>query len=1020
MAKLKHAGKYLLLTSALVLVVIGVLVNFGGASEAAGNSNIGISNIVVNNVSPFKKISGNTYGSGTDAIAIRIVSNPNHLNIDRWYASQNFQGSPQKLSVDGYEAIRDNRTVYVAATNVVNQPNLPGGQAAPAIVYFNIYIITYNAGASQNTIDIFGKILSNWRFNNNIPELIPGTCSLPVKICASNDDCAASQTCDLTTKNCLSQNNCRLDGDCPAASFCTSQKAKLQRDIKRLNTLTDINSALSAYRSLHQRYPNLLSGTYLPQVAVSTWPSWQSVFLSTLGLAAAKDPVNRLGVCNSQSNATSSILGFEDQSCFNPATKKFYLNGGAANLILPANSSALVYTTDENGANYNLCSRMETNYQIATFSGAPLNLSQNNCQTTAPVGFSGGGNNPPTITAFNLNGTAGQEFNGFVAAVDPENNPLIFSVDTTLGDWSSWSGAPVVKATNDAKQKKIWSVLAGAPGDYPITIQVADNQGATVSTTTNIHIESGAPQINGGDIDYYLSGLSGNQLNYNLYFTDPNFSSLDLSYSIALAKNKNSNQWLTLFKAKEALATSGLIQKNLGGILIPPVPIPSPIPAPQNQNQGLKKQGGVIVLPVPGLSGGQVLAGTCNVAGDGLNTHWIIPAANLNCWFNLNNGLKGQVTKVSEDGYRLTIYGTLNNLNLSADTIWNYRLLVKNSLNKQNVKNFKITLRRNPPSLDYNCGKIAGLYDNYSCQINNLNAGNKTTTYTFTGLPTGLSGSGQGLISGQALAVGTYQVQVQAQNEYQAAASSSFSLEVKNNCGNNLVYYPGGPWNANGEIRNQGGYYRTVLVGNQCWLADNLNVSSALNANCSNPNFGAYFNVGSCYNNDDTYCQADGRLYTIAEATTDPCDTGEATRGLCPSGWHLPTDGEWQTLEAGLTAGAGTCDPARSNAWGCDQAGTKLKTFGGSDFNALLVGRIANNLSVNRNANGYFWTSSKIGNQSLYRQLDNTHDQTYRGVPPGFLSVPTKYSLRCIKDRVCVPTCAAGQHCLKSGICVPN
>ncbi len=54
----------------------------------------------------------------SDAIAVRIIPNPNHYSISRWYESQGFSGAPQELTVDGYEAVRDGRTVYVNATNV--------------------------------------------------------------------------------------------------------------------------------------------------------------------------------------------------------------------------------------------------------------------------------------------------------------------------------------------------------------------------------------------------------------------------------------------------------------------------------------------------------------------------------------------------------------------------------------------------------------------------------------------------------------------------------------------------------------------------------------------------------------------------------------------------------------------------------------------------------------------------------------------------------------------------------------
>ncbi len=56
--------------------------------------------------------------SQSDAIAVRILPNVHHDNIETWYTNQGYKGSPQSLIVDGYEAIRDGRTVFVNAANI--------------------------------------------------------------------------------------------------------------------------------------------------------------------------------------------------------------------------------------------------------------------------------------------------------------------------------------------------------------------------------------------------------------------------------------------------------------------------------------------------------------------------------------------------------------------------------------------------------------------------------------------------------------------------------------------------------------------------------------------------------------------------------------------------------------------------------------------------------------------------------------------------------------------------------------
>lgn len=90
--------------------------------------------------------------------------------------------------------------------------------------------------------------------------------------------------------------------------------------------------------------------------------------------------------------------------------------------------------------------------------------------------------------------------------------------------------------------------------------------------------------------------------------------------------------------------------------------------------------------------------------------------------------------------------------------------------------------------------------------------------------------------------------------------------------------------------------YKTVQIGDQIWMAENLN----------------YVTDNSfCYDDDLTYCQIYGRLYTwaaamdssgIFSASGSNCGKGNTcsslypTRGICPQGWHLPTYGEFKTL----------------------------------------------------------------------------------------------------------------------------
>lgn len=139
--------------------------------------------------------------SSSDAIAIKIIANPNHFSALDWYRQQDFKGSPQSTVVDGYEAVRDGRTVYVNVANVVSGPSANN-------LYTNIYLISYNQEAEKTTTDIFGKIISRWKFNFNVDQI--GHCRQKNEIV------------------------CTLDNECALGDFCDSQKARVIRDVKRL------------------------------------------------------------------------------------------------------------------------------------------------------------------------------------------------------------------------------------------------------------------------------------------------------------------------------------------------------------------------------------------------------------------------------------------------------------------------------------------------------------------------------------------------------------------------------------------------------------------------------------------------------------------------------------------------------------------------------------------------------------------------------------------------------------------
>lgn len=113
-----------------------------------------------------------------------------------------------------------------------------------------------------------------------------------------------------------------------------------------------------------------------------------------------------------------------------------------------------------------------------------------------------------------------------------------------------------------------------------------------------------------------------------------------------------------------------------------------------------------------------------------------------------------------------------------------------------------------------------------------------------------------------------------------------------------------------------GQVYRTVKIGNQVWMAENLNYADSI----TTPSL---LGKSWCFDNDSSKCAVAGRLYTWAAAIDSvklydggngvdcgygrKCSLPTKVQGICPSGWHLPSEDEWSVLlraEGGqLTAG---------------------------------------------------------------------------------------------------------------------
>ncbi len=205
--------------------------------------------------------------------------------------------------------------------------------------------------------------------------------------------------------------------------------------------------------------------------------------------------------------------------------------------------------------------------------------------------------------------------------------------------------------------------------------------------------------------------------------------------------------------------------------------------------------------------------------------------------------------------------------------------------------------------------------------------------------------------------------------------------------------------------------YPTVQIGTQCWFAKNLNVGTMIqggNDQTNNSTLEKY-----CYNNDPANCTTYGGLYQWAEAvqyqngasnatSPNPAFTGNV-RGICPTGWHLPSDAEYCTLTTFLDATVNCTVYGRSGT----DAGGKMKAVSGlwtspntgatniSGFSALPGGYGGYGSFGNKGNVSYFWSSSESSTtNAIYRNLLYNYSWFTRIGYPKYGG----YSARCLKD----------------------
>jgi uncharacterized protein (TIGR02145 family) len=205
-----------------------------------------------------------------------------------------------------------------------------------------------------------------------------------------------------------------------------------------------------------------------------------------------------------------------------------------------------------------------------------------------------------------------------------------------------------------------------------------------------------------------------------------------------------------------------------------------------------------------------------------------------------------------------------------------------------------------------------------------------------------------------------------------------------------------------GEISDiDGNIYQIKTIGQQIWMIENLKVSkfadgTIIPAKEDNLSWNTTPSGAYCTYDNSIY----GKLYNFYSVIDN--------RKLCPSGWHVPSDDEWKTLEMYLGMSQiqadeiglrGTDEGGKLKLIGCPNNGWSCQNFGATNssvFSAIGGGyRYDNGIFSSQGLSANFWSNSETDiSTALSRSISNDNTQTGRfSINKGF-----GLSVRCIKD----------------------
>lgn len=195
----------------------------------------------------------------------------------------------------------------------------------------------------------------------------------------------------------------------------------------------------------------------------------------------------------------------------------------------------------------------------------------------------------------------------------------------------------------------------------------------------------------------------------------------------------------------------------------------------------------------------------------------------------------------------------------------------------------------------------------------------------------------------------------------------------------------------------EGNEYKTVIIGGQEWMAENLRTSTYCNGDqitnviSDNLWIDADYGAWSFYDNDSSYNEPFGKLYNFYAV--------EDERNICPCGWRVPTSSDWDDLIyylKGYTVAGGKLKSKGLEYW----EDPNLAATNESGFSALPIGgrTHTDGSFLPKNTDVIFWSDSysyygSYPVSAIYKlENDKASINKYHGM------LTAGYAIRCVKN----------------------